>query len=83
MCCYPQQIHLRQKKTSSKIVTEARVITGDEMLQKLQYKHDEAIKLAEEKEKRKTERARKKKEAEVLKEAKKEERERKKRDREI
>ncbi|XP_052079009.1 uncharacterized protein LOC127717266 [Mytilus californianus] len=71
------------KKTSSKIVTEARVITGDEMLQKLQYKHDEAKKLEEEKEKRKTERARKKEEAEVLKEAKKEERERKKRDREL
>lgn len=71
------------KKTSSKIITEARVITGDEMLQKLQSKRDEAVKLAEEKEERKTERARKKEEAEVLKEAKKEERERKKRDREI
>ncbi|CAC5411452.1 unnamed protein product [Mytilus coruscus] len=79
----PPENPSQAKKTSSKIVTEARVITGDEMLQKLQYKHDEAIKLTEEKEKRKTERARKKEEAEVLKEAKKEEIERKKRDREI
>ncbi|CAG2192489.1 unnamed protein product [Mytilus edulis] len=41
------------KKTSSKIITEARVITGDEMLQKLQSKRDEAVKLAEEKKKEK------------------------------
>ncbi|CAC5361799.1 unnamed protein product [Mytilus coruscus] len=72
----PQGNQSQAKRTSSKIVTEARVITGDEMLQKLQYKHDEAKKLAEEKEKRKTERAIKKEEAEVVKEAKKEERER-------